>query len=199
MSDRPEGDAAASLIGSMSTETALAEDLGPVIDPREPVARLLRDLRSSSSGLTDREAARRLTRYGPNALARGEGRSRWRSLGRQFTHPLALLLLAAAALAALTGSTVLAIAIVVVIAVNAGFAFVQEQQAERAVEALQTFLPPHATVRRDGRSRRIEITDLVPGDILEIGEGDRVSADARLIEGSVEVDTATLTGESEPV
>ena len=101
MSDRPEGDAAASLIGSMSTETALAEDFGPVIDPREPVARLLRDLRSSSSGLTDREAARRLTRYGPNALARGEGRSRWRSLGRQFTHPLALLLLAAAALAAM--------------------------------------------------------------------------------------------------
>jgi calcium-translocating P-type ATPase len=200
MSDRPDGDeTAASPIGSMSTETALAEDLSPAIDPREPVARLLRDLRSSPGGLTDREAARRLTRYGPNALARGEGRSRWRSLGRQFTHPLALLLLAAAALAAITGSTVLAIAIIAVIAVNAGFAFVQEQQAERAVEALQTFLPLHATVRRDGRSRRIEVTELVPGDILEIGEGDRVSADARLIEGSVEVDTATLTGESEPV
>ena len=183
----------------MSERHVAEDEAAPAVDPREPIARLLRDLRSNPSGLTDREAARRLTRFGPNVLVRGERRSRWRALGRQFSHPLALLLFAAAALAAVTGSTVLSIAIVAVIAVNAGFAFVQEQQAERAVEALQSFLPLHATVRRDGTSRRVEITDLVPGDVLELGEGDRVSADARLLDGSVDVDTSMLTGESEPV
>ena len=168
-------------------------------DPLEPAARLLRDLRTSARGLTEREAARRLVRYGPNVLRREQGRSRWRSLARQFTHPLALLLLAAAVLASATGSIVLAIAILIVVVLNAGFAFVQEQQAEQAVEALQFYLPQHATVRRDGTDRRVLAADLVPGDILVLTEGDRVSADARLLEGAVEVDASMLTGESEPV
>jgi calcium-translocating P-type ATPase len=89
-----------------------------------------------------------------------------------------------------------AIAVIVVIFVNAGFAFAQEQQAERAVEALREYLPAHATVLRDGASRQIEATLLVPGDVLLVEEGGRISADARLIEGAVEVDMSTLTGES---
>ena len=82
----------------------------------------------------------------------------------------------------------MAIAVVVVIVLNAGFAFAQEQQAERAVEALRRFLPTHASVLRDGERREIEARELVPGDVLLIDEGDRISADARLIEGAVEVD-----------
>ncbi len=124
-------------------------------------------------------------------------RRRWpRELGRQFTHPLALLLWGAAALAAAAGIVPVAIAVVVVIVLNAAFAFAQEQQAERAVEALQRYLPERAKVLRDGDVVQVDATRLVPGDILAIAEGDRVSADARLIEGAIEVDMSTLTGES---
>ena len=88
---------------------------------------------------------------------------------------------------------------VVVIVLNAGFAFVQEQQAERAVEALKQFLPTHASVIRDGERHEVEARELVRGDVLVIAEGDRISADARLIAGAVEVDMSALTGESASV
>jgi magnesium-transporting ATPase (P-type) len=109
---------------------------------------------------------------------------------------LALLLWGAAALAAAAGIVPVAIAVVVVIVLNAVFAFAQEQQAERAVEALRRYLPERARVLRDGQVTQVEASGLVPGDVLLIEEGDRISADARLIEGAVEVDMSTLTGES---
>ena len=90
-------------------------------------------------------------------------------------------------------------AIAVVIALNAAFAFAQEMQAERAVEALAAFLPERARVLRDGERQEIEARLLVPGDVLLIEEGERVCADARLITGTIEVDLSTLTGESVPV
>ncbi|GLW57442.1 cation-translocating P-type ATPase [Kitasatospora phosalacinea] len=168
-------------------------------DPREPVRLLLRQLHSSPSGLSGREAERRLTVYGPNTLARQGGR-RWpRELARQFTHPLALLLALAAALAAVSGAPALAVAVLAVILLNAGLAFGQERQAERAVEALAAFLPDLATVLRDGARREVPAAGLVPGDVLAVEEGDRVPADARLLTGTVEVDLSALTGESAPV
>lgn len=75
----------------------------------------------------------------------------------------------------------------------------QELQAERAVEALQDYLPPQARVVRDRREVQIDAVRLVPGDLLVIEEGDRISADAHLLEGAVEVDLSTLNGESVPV
>ncbi|MFE1318669.1 cation-translocating P-type ATPase [Kitasatospora phosalacinea] len=174
-----------------------AQDAPP--DPREPVRLLLRQLHSSPSGLSGREAERRLAVYGPNTLARRGGR-RWpRELARQFTHPLALLLALAAVLAAVSGAPALAVAIVAVILLNAALAFGQEQQAERAVEALAAFLPDLATALRDGARREVPAPELVPGDVLAVEEGDRVPADARLLTGTVEVDLSTLTGESAPV
>ncbi|MCX4759037.1 cation-translocating P-type ATPase [Kitasatospora purpeofusca] len=168
-------------------------------DPREPLALLFHDLRSSPQGLTEREADRRLTVYGPNALVRRGGR-RWpRELAQQFTHPLALLLAFAALLAALSGALALAVAILAVILLNALLAFVQERQAEQAVEALADFLPEQATVVRAGVRRQVPAATLVPGDVLVIEEGDQVSADARLLSGGVEVDLSALTGESVPV
>jgi calcium-translocating P-type ATPase len=92
----------------------------------------------------------------------------------------------------------IAIAVVVVIVLNAAFAFAQERQAERAVEALQSFLPPQAQVLRDGQRRSVDAAELVPGDLLLIAEGDRISADAHIVEGTIEVDLSTLTGESVP-
>ncbi|MFI8454640.1 cation transporting ATPase C-terminal domain-containing protein [Kitasatospora sp. NPDC085464] len=152
---------------------------GEVPDPREPLGLLFRDLRTSTNGITEREAARRQTVYGPNTLERREGR-RWpRELARQFTHPLALLLAFAAVLAAVSGALNLAGAIVAVIVLNALLAFGQERQAERAVEALAGFLPEEAAVVRGGRRRTVEATELVPGDVLLVEEGDRVPADAR--------------------
>ncbi|MCU1613624.1 MAG: Calcium-transporting ATPase 1, partial [Frankiales bacterium] len=102
----------------------------------------------SGHGLSEREAARRLERYGPNALTVGHGRTWPRALVRQFTQPLAVLLLLAAVLSVVAGTPSLAWAIVAVL-LNAVFSFVQEQQAGRAVEALSRFLPPQAQVRRD--------------------------------------------------
>jgi calcium-translocating P-type ATPase len=136
---------------------------------------------------------------GPNEIRREAGSRWWRSLLGQFTHPLALLLWAAAVLSLATGVPALAAAIVVVILLNAAFAFAQERQAERATEALRDLLPARARVRRGGVLVEIDATGLVPGDLLLLAEGDRLSADARLIAGDVEVDMSPLTGESQPV
>jgi calcium-translocating P-type ATPase len=174
-------------------------DLKASLDPLEATERLLRRLKTSGNGLSSREAARRLVQFGPNELTRRGGR-RWpRELARQFTHPLALLLVGAAGLAWIAGIVAVAIAIAVVIVINAAFAFIQEMQAERAVEALARFIPDQAKVVRDGQRCLIQARELVPGDILIIEEGDRISADARLLSGGIEVDASTLTGESMPV
>ena len=171
----------------------------PQVNPEERLDLLFQHLGTRPSGLGRRQAQRRLQQYGPNEIRRREERSHLRDLGRQFTHPLALLLWAAAALAWIAGIVAVAIAIVAVIFVNAIFAFVQELQAERAVEALAAYLPSEAGVLRDGEELRIPTTELVPGDVLLIEEGERISADARLLEGSLEIDMSTLTGESAPV
>jgi calcium-translocating P-type ATPase len=177
----------------------LQGDPPAVSDPLVPLTQIYRDLRTSPSGLSGREAARRLQVYGANQLSR-RGGLRWpRELALQFTQPLALLLAVAAGLAWATGTPRLSIAILAVILLNAGFAFAQEMQAERAVEALAAFLPERVSVRRDGARQEIEARELVPGDILLIEEGNSVCADARLTTGTLELDMSTLTGESEPV
>jgi nucleotide-binding universal stress UspA family protein len=151
----------------------------PELELTERIELLLRDLRSGPDGLSDREAARRLVVHGPNELRRRGGRRRPRELAAQFTHPLALLLWAAAGLAWTAGivpiaiAIAIAIAIVVVIVINAAFAFAQDRQAERAVDALQPYLPPHATVVRDGERWVVDACDLGPGDVISIDEGDR--------------------------
>jgi len=190
--------------GGSSVRVAEAEplpaDVGPgVRDAREPIDLLLRDLRARKDGLTARDAERRLLAYGPNELARRRG-VRWpRQLARQVTHPLALLLWVAAALAFAAGMPPLAVAIIAVIVLNAVFAFSQERQAEHAVEALRRYLPLQARALRDGTLQEVEARTLVPGDVVQIEEGDRICADARLLSGSIEVDLSTLTGESQPV
>ena len=171
----------------------------PRFDPEEEISLLLRDLGTSRQGLSPREATRRLEQHGPNEIQRREQRSRVRDLAAQFTHPLALLLWVAAALAVVGGIVPLALAIVAVIVLNAVFAFAQELQAERATEALQAFLPPQTRVRRGGAAMDIPASELVPGDVLLIEEGDRLAADARLVDGLVELDMSPLTGESQSV
>jgi calcium-translocating P-type ATPase len=183
-----------STLGSSSPAT---EDRG--LDPQERVDALLVHLDARASGLSGREAQRRLAQFGPNVISRAKGVSRAGELVRQFVHPLALLLWVAAALSAVSGSWTLAVAIVAVIVLNAALAYMQELQAEKATEALRELLPVRARVRRNGHEREIEASELVPGDVVLLGEGDRLSADARVIDGGVEMDMAALTGESQPV
>jgi len=177
------------------TETTATLD---TVDERQPPPELFRDLRTSAGGLGAREAGRRLTVYGPNELSRREGRSWPGELRAQFTQPLAVLLMVAAVLAWLGGAPQLAVAVVAVILLNAGFAFVQERQAERAVEALAAFLPATARVLRDGMLTEVPARDLVPGDVIELAEGDGICADGRLIDGELSVDLSALNGESVP-
>ncbi|MEV6339343.1 cation-transporting P-type ATPase [Nocardia vinacea] len=182
-----------------ANDLAQPESLVAQVDPREPVDRLVRDLRARRDGLDERDAARRLEVYGTNELLRRAGRSWPSELIGQFIHPLALLLWVAAGLSWLTGAVVLAVTVIAVIVLNALFAVAQERQAERAVEALAAYLPPHATVLRDGQRRQVDAARVVPGDVALLAEGDRVPADARLLAGSVDIDLSTLTGESNPV
>lgn len=177
------------------TSARLPADVGAA-DPRLDLVTLLRDLRTDESGLGSREAAHRLTVHGPNSLTRRQAR-RWpRELAAQFTQPLALLLAVAAVLAWASGSPALSWGVGAVIVLNAAFAFVQERQAEHAVNALSAYLPATARVVRDGRRSDIPAVELVPGDILVVTEGDLVCADGRVLAGELELDQSALTGES---
>jgi magnesium-transporting ATPase (P-type) len=155
---------------------------------------------SAAAGLTSAEAARRLTEHGRNVLAEPERPSHARLLLANLVHLFALLLWAGAALAWLGGLPELSVAIVVVVLVNAAFAFAQEYRAERATEALRRLLPQQARVRRDGEEIEVPAEELVPGDLLVLRPGDRISADAELVARTeLRVDNSTLTGESWPV
>ena len=167
-------------------------------DPTEAVEDLLRSLRTHQEGLSSREAQRRLTQYGSNELERRRGAQWPRELVRQFTHPLALLLWAAALLSFIVGSITIGVAVVLIIVLNAVVALIQERHAEKAVEALAGYIPQKITVMRDRTRKVVDAAELVPGDIALIEEGERIAADMRLISGAVEVDLSTITGESVP-
>ena len=157
-------------------------------------------VRVPPAGLTSEEARLRLAEAGPNALAEPRRPSHARRFAAQLVHLFALLLWTGSALAWLAGMPELSVAIAAVVVVNAVFAFAQEYRAERAVAALRSMLPPHARVRRDGRVRELAAEEVVPGDLLVLAAGDRVSADAALVvHVGLRVDESALTGESYPV
>jgi Ca2+-transporting ATPase len=152
-------------------------------------------------GLSSAEAERRRARHGPNRLAEARREPRWRAFLRQFQDLLILILLAAAAVSLVVSQewhTPTAIAVVVFL--NATIGFVQESRAEASLEALKQMLVTTATVRRDGRTIRLDAAELVPGDVVVLEAGDRVPADGRLLTAaSLEVQEASLTGEAQPV
>jgi magnesium-transporting ATPase (P-type) len=157
-------------------------------------------LDSRPQGLTAAEASERLGRDGANVLERVRGPGLVRRLSANFTHFMALLLWVGAVIALVGGLPQLGLAICLVNVVNGLFSFWQEYKAERATEALQRLLPTNTTVIRDGRQARVRAEDLVVGDVVLLNEGDRVSADARLVDHiELRVDQSTLTGESRPV
>ncbi len=155
---------------------------------------------SPDTGLTAADAAARLTEYGPNQLTAGHKVSAWELLAEQFKNILVIILLIAVGLSAFLGHEVEAIAIGVIVMFAVVLGFVQEFRAERAMEALREMAAPTATVLRDGKEMKIPANDVVPGDILLLNAGDKIAADARLIEvHTLKSDEASLTGESLPV
>jgi calcium-translocating P-type ATPase len=160
----------------------------------------LKALNASPRGLSEAEAAVRQARFGPNALPRQPARPWWRRLAAQFQDLLIYVLLAAAALSALSGHAVDAAVIVAVVVINAVVGLLQEGKAERAMEAIGRMLALQARARRDDTPVRIPARSLVPGDIVMLQSGDRVPADLRLLEAhGLRIDQAVLTGESVPV
>ncbi len=148
-------------------------------------------------GLSEREAAGRLARIGPNALERRRSPPYAAIALRQLADPLVLLLVAAAAVSAAIGEGVEAIAIGVIVLLNALLGFFQELGAEQAIMALEGSLERHANVIRDGNERRVVAESVVPGDLVVLREGDRVPADGRLASAEgLAVDESLLTGES---
>jgi Ca2+-transporting ATPase len=163
-------------------------------------AAALAALEASASGLTAAEAAARLGHYGPNVLRTQRAASAWSLLASQFRNVLILILLAATAASALLGHVVEAIAITVIVLLAVLLGFVQEYRAERAIEALREMAAPRARVLRDGQEVEIAASDVVPGDIVVLVAGNRVPADARLLEAlNLRTQEAALTGESMPV
>ena len=151
------------------------------------------------AGLTHVQALERLARYGHNILPAGAVRSPWLVFLAQFKSILILILLGAALLAALIGSTKDAAVILAVVVINAFVGFCQEYRAERSLDALKAMLPLKARVRRDGKVREIGADAVVPGDLLLLEAGDSVAADGRLSFCSgVDIDESALTGESQP-
>jgi magnesium-transporting ATPase (P-type) len=151
-------------------------------------------------GLSTAEAARRLREFGPNRLAEPPKPSELRRFVANLVNLFALLLWGGATLALIGGLPQLSVAIVAVVIVNAAFAYVQERKAERATEALKRLLPQTVQVRRDGLLGEIPAEELVPGDLLVLAAGDRISADAELVSRTqLRVDASVLTGESVPM
>ncbi|WP_200948242.1 cation-translocating P-type ATPase [Nocardioides sp. Soil774] len=151
-------------------------------------------------GLTGEEAARRLSRDGPNVLPAATRPRPWLELARQLTHLLALLLWVAAGLALLARMPSLAAAIVVIVVLNGVFAFWQEHRADRSTERLKDLLPAGTRVVRDGAAVVVDVADLVVGDLVVLRAGDRIGADARLVDAHhLTQDESMVTGESRAV
>jgi len=165
-----------------------------------PIEELYATLDTDEGGLESAEAQRRLDRVGPNELDEERGRHPIRILVAQFSSWLIWVLIGAAALSLAIGHVVDAALIAVILAANGAFGFLQEYRAERSLAALRELAMPTATVRRDGQDKTVPATDVVPGDVLLLTQGDVVPADGRIIDSrSLEVDEAALTGESVPV
>ena len=166
---------------------------------------ILTELESSASGLSEEQAEERLERYGENKLAEAKKTTVLQRFFQQLKDPMLLILLAAAAVSAVTNalsgeSFTEVFIILVVVLLNAVLGVIQESKAEAAIEALQSMTAAKCKVLRGGELKVIESSRVVPGDVVVLEAGDAVPADGRLLESaSLKIEEAALTGESVPV
>jgi len=160
----------------------------------------LKELDVSEAGLSQAEAEKRLTEYGPNELQKEKHASPIKMFLKQFTDILIIILLFATAFSIAIGQTTDAVVIIAIVFATAMLGFVEEFRSEKAVEALKKITAPTAMVLRDGKETKILANKIALGDIILLYAGDKVPADARLIKSfNLKVDEASLTGESSPV
>lgn len=159
-----------------------------------------RALETRPTGLDLKEAAHRLSQYGPNTIREVKRKPIILRLLANFTHLMAILLWAGGIVGFVAQLPQLAVAIWMVNVINGAFSFWQEFKAEKATEALRKLLPHYVLVLREAQEQRILAEELVPGDVILLAEGDHVSADSRLVQADeLQVDQSTLTGEARPV
>ncbi|MGD0329829.1 MAG: magnesium-translocating P-type ATPase [Nitrososphaeria archaeon] len=165
-----------------------------------PIEEVFSKLGTSKSGLTSLEAKNRLQTYGLNELAKKRRRAGFIELLIHFRSPLILILLIAGLIAGLTGDLTDATIIFSIVVVSVGLDVYQESKAENAAEALRKRVATTATVLRDNSKKEVNLSDVVPGDIIFLSAGDMVPADARLINvKDLNINQSALTGESIPV
>ncbi|MBS7607565.1 HAD-IC family P-type ATPase, partial [Candidatus Bathyarchaeota archaeon] len=164
------------------------------------VNEVLSILGTSMGGLSSAEARARLAKFGANELVAARRVSPLKIFLSQFRSILIWILIGATIISLVMGEEVDAIVIFAIVLVSSTLGFIQEYRAERALEALKRMLSPTVTAIRDSREVIIPVREVVPGDVIVLKEGDRVPADARLIEAiNLQVNEASLTGESIPV
>ena len=161
---------------------------------------VLDDMDSSRSGLSDAEAAARLQKHGPNALAEEGKKSVVQVFFSQFKDLLVVILIAAAIISMLSGNVESTIVIFAVLILNAVLGTVQHCKAEKSLQSLKAMSSPSAKVIRGGTRMVVPSTEIVPGDVVELEAGDMIVADGRILENySLKVNESSLTGESEGV
>ena len=160
---------------------------------------VLHQLKTTQSGLSFEEAKKRLAKYGLNKLPEEKRLARLKIFLNQFRSPLIYILLIAAAITLFLKDFIDTGVILATVFLNTTIGFLEENKAERAIEKLRLILEYKARILREGKEYEIKVEELVPGDIILIGAGDKISADARLIEAkNLQVNEAVLTGESMP-
>ncbi|MGB3112873.1 MAG: cation-translocating P-type ATPase, partial [Candidatus Omnitrophota bacterium] len=161
---------------------------------------VLKHLETGAGGLSSADAKKRLEKYGPNKIREEKPISGWAILFRQLKGFFNIVLYIAAVIAFWAHKLPDGIFIVAILILNTTLSFFQEYKASRAMEALKQFLTEKVKVDRDGQTDEIDVSLVVPGDIIELEEGEEVPADARLLEvHALRVDESMLTGESAPV
>lgn len=169
--------------------------LHPIHSLRVP--EVFSSLETSPGGLSSTEAAARRALYGDNVLAEQPHPPRWRRVASQARHPFVLLMVLAAAISLWQGDLTLALIIFTLSIINGGFSYWRERRARQATEKLRRLLPAYAHVVRDGVEVHLPSIEVVPGDVLMLAEGDKIPADARLVEEyGLRVNNAALTGEA---
>jgi Ca2+-transporting ATPase len=166
-----------------------------------PVDIILTQLNTDErNGLVSSEVDRRLIQYGPNRLSTKRGRPPWLRFLLQFHNPLIYILLVASVITVFFKDVIDAAIIFGVVLINAILGYLQEDKAEKSIEALARTMTTEATVVRDAQTIRISATALVPGDLVLLQSGDKVPADLRLLRSrDLQIAEAALTGESAPV
>lgn len=151
-------------------------------------------------GLSEKEAKKKFQKHGPNTLTDKKKISVFKIVIQQFSDFMVLILLGATVISAFMGEMTEAVTIIAIVVVNAILGFIQEYKTEKTMEALKNLAAPNAKVIRDGKTSLIPAHEIVPGDLIVFEAGDRIPADAVLLEvKSLQVDESLLTGESFPV